>query len=59
MAIAVIDLPQPDSPTNANVSPALIVSDRASTALDSPDSVTKSILRPSTFATVWEALVMG
>ena len=41
---AVIDLPQPDSPTNAKVSPRAIVSDSRSTARTRPDSDCNSVL---------------
>src|SRR5258706_7696139 len=42
---AVIDLPQPDWPTNAKVSPRLMVSERASTARTRPLSESISVVR--------------
>ena len=42
---AVIDLPHPDSPTSANVSPRSIVSDSASTARTRPLSESISVVR--------------
>src|SRR5215475_15462629 len=50
-----VDLPQPDSPTRPNVSPALIWNDTPSTARTSPDTrekrplmIGKCFLRPCT-----------
>ena len=48
---AVIDLPQPDSPTSAKVSPRVSVSDSASTACTSPLSVSRTVSRASTVST--------
>ena len=42
------DLPQPDSPTSATVSPAPILSDRPSTAFISPRRVNSVVLRSFT-----------
>src|SRR5262249_21376325 len=48
MASAVTDLPEPDSPTTATVSPAAIERSSPYTTVDGPASVAKATLRPCT-----------
>ena len=48
--IAVTDLPEPDSPTIATISPAATENETPSTAWTTPSSVANETLSPSTFS---------
>ena len=56
-AIAVTDLPDPDSPTSARISPRLIENEIPRRAVATPEGVSNPRVRPSISSKVLDAVI--